>query len=79
MSIYFEINILLSFKLVCIFVYAKSFSNYRNSRRIINRNQFLYWKRGGVIARGRIEKVVYWKVWGGRGSYCERAYCERAY
>ena len=29
-----------------------------------------------VIARGRIERVVYWKVWGGRGSYCERAYLE---
>ena len=26
-----------------------------------------YGEGGGVIARGRIEKVVYWKVWGGRG------------
>ena len=35
-----------------------------------------YGEGGGVIyiARGRIERVVYWKVWGGRGSYCERAY-----
>ena len=74
MSIYFEINTLLSFKLVCIFVYAKSFSNYRNSRRIINRNQFLYWKGGQLLREGVLREVVYWKVWGGRGSYCERAY-----
>ena len=33
-----------------------------------------YGEGGGVIARRRIERVVYWKVWGGRGSYCERAY-----